>query len=271
MSATSICLIFVLYLLQGINLGLTASMPFFLAARGATWKDHGTFNFAYYPFSLKLIWAPLIDALYNKRFGRRKSWLVPIQSSVAGILLLLSFYVESLITASRVVLLTIIFFGIVLLTASQDISVDGLAVSLFATTNPQWTATSQTVGQTLGRLIGFSFVLTLESANFTNKFIREPLSLPPQASGLFSLEKFICYVAVAFLVVTICIAVFFREKPDVPIVDGEETSNLSLYETYLSIVKLFKKKCIREITLVLLLEPIGLVAVNYMTRVALIK
>jgi hypothetical protein len=36
-------------------------------------------------------------------------------------------------------------------------------------------------------------------------------------------------------------------------------------------VKLFKKKCIRELALVSLLAPIGMVAVNYMTRVALIR
>jgi PAT family acetyl-CoA transporter-like MFS transporter 1 len=270
-SALSICLILVLYLLQGLNLGLTGTMPFFLIAHGATWKDQGTFSFAFYPFSLKLIWAPLIDALYSTRFGRRKSWLVPIQLSAAGILLLLSFYVESFIATSRVILLTAIFFGLVFLTASQDICVDGLAISLFAATNPQWASTSQTVGQTLGRFIGSSFLLTFESANFTNRFIRKPLSLPLQASGLFSLQQFIRVAALAFLVITICLAVFFREKKEVVIVNGEETSRLSLFETYLSIVKLFKKKCILELTLVSLLAPIGLVAVNYMTRVALIR
>jgi PAT family acetyl-CoA transporter-like MFS transporter 1 len=253
-----------------MNLGITGSVPIILVAHGATWKDQGTFNFAFYPFSLKLIWAPLIDALYSDRFGRRKSWLVPIQLSAAGIFLLLSFFVESFIAASRVILLTAIFFGIVFLTATQDICVDGLAVSLFTATNPQWASTSQTVGQTMGRFFGFSFLLALESANFTNRFIRAPLSLPPQTSGLFSLEQFVRFAALAFLVVTTCLIVFFREKKEVSIVNGEETSRLSLFQTYLSILKLFKKKCIRELTFISLLAPIGLVAVNYMTRVALI-
>ncbi|CAF4937852.1 unnamed protein product, partial [Rotaria sp. Silwood1] len=56
-----------------LTLGLTGTLPLILVAHGATWKDRGTFNFAFYPFSFKLIWAPLIDALYSKRFGRRKS------------------------------------------------------------------------------------------------------------------------------------------------------------------------------------------------------
>ena len=269
--ASSICLITVLYVLQGMNLGLTASMPLFLAARGATWKDQGTFNFTYYPFSLKLIWAPLIDALYSVRFGRRKSWLVPIQLSMAAIFFLLSFYVESFIAARQVILLTVIFVVIVFLTATQDICVDGLAISLFATTNSQWASTSQTVGQTLGRFIGSSFLLTLESANFTNRFIREPLSLSIQASGLFSLEQFIRCVALAFLIVTMCLTIFYREPQKVPSVDGEGTSSLTLTKTYLAIFQLLKKKCIRQLTLVSLLAPIGLVAIHTMTQVALVR
>jgi hypothetical protein len=31
------------------------------------------------PYSLKLLLAPLIDTLYSRQFGKRKTWLVPIQ------------------------------------------------------------------------------------------------------------------------------------------------------------------------------------------------
>lgn len=37
------------------------------------------FSLAAWPFSLKLLWAPLVDALYIQRIGRRKSWLIPVQ------------------------------------------------------------------------------------------------------------------------------------------------------------------------------------------------
>ena len=220
-SAWSIALILTLYFLQGMNLGIVGSIPFFLVARGATWKDIGTFNFALYPFSLKLLWAPLIDVLYIPRFGRRKSWLVPIQLSTGVILLILSFFMESLIARRDVLWLTVIFFGIIFLTATQDICVDGLAITLFTATNPQWTSTSQTVGQTLGRFFGFSFLLTFESANFTNTYIRAPLSLSPQNSGLFTLQQFLQFAAGAFLISTILLTFFFREKKEVIIVNGE--------------------------------------------------
>jgi len=265
----SIGLILTLYFLQGANIGIAASIPLFLVAHGATWRDQGTFNFCLYPFSLKLLWAPLIDSIYNRRFGRRKSWLIPIQLSAGAIFLILSFFIESLIVQRYVIWLAIIFFGIIFLTATQDICVDGLAISLFSATNIQWASTSQTVGQTLGRFFGFSFLLTFESANFTNQFIRKPLSIEPKDSGLFTLEHFIQFIASIFLLFTICLTILFPENKVITI-DEEEREGLSLRETYLSILKLFKKKCIRDLTLVSLLAPIGMVAVNSMTRVRLI-
>ncbi|CAF1530872.1 unnamed protein product, partial [Adineta steineri] len=135
---------------------------------------------------------------------------------------------------------TIVFFIIVFLTASEDICVDGLAITLFAVSNPQWASTSQAIGQTFGRFLGSSFLLTFESANFTNRFIRKPLSLPYQTTGLFSLVHFVRFVAVAFLIVTVCLIIFVREKEETLDTNGTQTNNLSLIQTYLSIIKLFK-------------------------------
>lgn len=37
------------------------------------------FNVVMLPYTLKLLWAPLVDSFYVKKIGRRKSWLIPIQ------------------------------------------------------------------------------------------------------------------------------------------------------------------------------------------------
>lgn len=37
------------------------------------------FSLAQWPNSIKLLWAPIVDAIYVKWIGRRKSWLHPIQ------------------------------------------------------------------------------------------------------------------------------------------------------------------------------------------------
>ncbi|CAF1098516.1 unnamed protein product [Adineta steineri] len=238
-SKSNICLTITLYILQGMNLGLASSIPLFLIYYGATWKDRGTFNFAKYPFSLKLLWAPLIDVLYIKRFGRRKSWLIPILLISGVVLLSISFFIQSWIITNRIVLLTIVFFVIYFLTASEDVCVDGFAITLFAASNPQWASTSQSIGQTFGRFLGSSFLLTFESANFTNRFIRKPLSLPYQTTGLFSLVHFVRFVAVAFLIVTVCLIIFVRDQ-------GVSRENLGLVNIPVTLATLIAPLIIRH-------------------------
>lgn len=58
---------------------MKGAIPFILGTRKVSYADQGTFSFAFWPFSIKLLWAPIIDSLYIERFGRRKSWLIPIQ------------------------------------------------------------------------------------------------------------------------------------------------------------------------------------------------
>ena len=58
------------------------------------------FNFTKFSkliFSLKLLWAPIVDALYCRWIGRRKSWMVPCQYLIGGFLLVMSFYVPEIL------------------------------------------------------------------------------------------------------------------------------------------------------------------------------
>jgi hypothetical protein len=52
----NIAFLMFLYLLQGVPLGLTGSLPFILGARNVSYTDQGTFSFAFWPFCLKLLW-----------------------------------------------------------------------------------------------------------------------------------------------------------------------------------------------------------------------
>jgi hypothetical protein len=92
--ANNICFLFFLYLLQGVPLGLTASLPYILSAKKASYGDQGTFSLATWPFSMKLLWAPIVDSIYFKRLGRRKSWLVPIQYLIGVFMLIFANYVH---------------------------------------------------------------------------------------------------------------------------------------------------------------------------------
>lgn len=86
----SIALLVFLYVLQGIPLGLAGAMPMLLQTRKVAYKDQATFSLVFWPFSMKLLWAPIVDTAYFSRFGRRKSWLVPVQYLLGIFMLVLS-------------------------------------------------------------------------------------------------------------------------------------------------------------------------------------
>ena len=74
-----ILLLYFLYTLQGLPIGLSEAIPLILSNRNVEYEQQAKFSFVYYPFSMKLIWAPIVDSCFLARFGRRKSWLVPAQ------------------------------------------------------------------------------------------------------------------------------------------------------------------------------------------------
>ena len=86
----NIILLVFLYVLQGIPLGLAGSMPMVLQNKGISYKQQAVFSFVFWPFSLKLLWAPIVDSIYLKSFGRRKTWLVPTQYLIGLFMLALS-------------------------------------------------------------------------------------------------------------------------------------------------------------------------------------
>lgn len=67
----SVSLLLFLYVLQGIPLGLAGSIPLILQSKNVSYTDQAFFSFVFWPFSLKLLWAPLVDSVYYSRFGRR--------------------------------------------------------------------------------------------------------------------------------------------------------------------------------------------------------
>ena len=75
----NIAVLLFLYVLQGIPLGLAAAVPLILTNKHVSYKQQAEFSFAYWPFSVKLLWAPIVDSIFIKKFGRRKTWLVPVQ------------------------------------------------------------------------------------------------------------------------------------------------------------------------------------------------
>lgn len=135
---TSVALLMFLYILQGIPLGLAGSIPMVLQSRKISYKEQALFSFVYWPFSIKLLWAPIVDAVYVGRFGRRKSWLVPTQYLIGLFMIVLSGYIPMLLGETdenakvNIVMLTAVFFMLNFLAATQDIAVDGWALTMLS-------------------------------------------------------------------------------------------------------------------------------------------
>ncbi|CAF3998779.1 unnamed protein product [Rotaria sordida] len=234
--------IIILYILQGVITGFGASIPIYLRFYKASWQEQGTYSWVSYPFSFKILWAPIIDSVYSRRFGRNQTWLIPIQ----------------------------------LLIGSQDIVVDGWSVALFTTLNPQLSSTCQTVGVTIGGFIGSIILLTLESSNFTNTYIREPLSLPRRSYGLFSLEQFTLFWGIIFIVIGVImtiILIFKQQSNKINNLHIEEKKHtkFKIFETYLNVLQLFKKRCMQQLILILITGTVSYGATYSMTNLTLLE
>lgn len=189
----SILLLLVLYVLQGIPLGLAGSVPLILQSKNASYTDQAFFSFVFWPFSLKLLWAPLVDAVYLRGFGRRKSWLVPTQYVLGLFMIYMSTQVDMLLGDGEgqgpdVVALTVTFFLFEFLAATQDIAVDGWALTMLSRENVGYASTCNSVGQTAGYFLGNVLFLALESASFCNKYLR----FQPQPQGIVTLSGTAC-------------------------------------------------------------------------------
>ena len=232
----SILLLLFLYILQGIPLGLAGSVPMVLQGRKVGYKQQAMFSLVTWPFSLKLLWAPIVDSIYSRRFGRRKSWLVPIQYSIGVTMILLSYSVGSLLgddgEVPNVVVLTALFFFLHFLAATQDIAVDGWALTMLSRENVGYASTCNSVGQTTGFFLGYTIFLALESKEFCNNYLR----WEPQDSGMIDLPTFLFLWGVVFVCVTTGVWWFKREKREE---HAEEKSPLlSGYMKLLSVLKL---------------------------------
>lgn len=153
-------------------------------------------------YSLKLLWAPLVDSFYHTNFGRRKSWLIPVQYLIGVCLFTLSYNIDSILGSPpvnnvegipnkvvmepgvpRVYLLAVIFFVINFLCATQDIAVDGWALTMLSKRNVVYGSTCNTVGQTVGFTLGYLVFLALESPEVCNRYFRSI----PQPDGMVTL------------------------------------------------------------------------------------
>jgi PAT family beta-lactamase induction signal transducer AmpG len=112
---------------SGLPLGLVwIALPAWLKYRGVDIRTIGLFTLAQAPWTLKFLWAPLMDRYRLPLLGRKRSWMLLFQLLLAaGILMLARQSADPSVPAVAAIAIFIAFCS-----ASQDIAIDGYAVEV---------------------------------------------------------------------------------------------------------------------------------------------
>ncbi|XP_009956920.1 PREDICTED: LOW QUALITY PROTEIN: acetyl-coenzyme A transporter 1-like, partial [Leptosomus discolor] len=269
----SILLLLVLYVLQGIPLGLAGSVPLILQSKSVSYTDQAFFSFVFWPFSLKLLWAPLVDAVYLRGFRRRKSPLGRPTQYVLGLFMIyMSTQVDVLLGDRKgrgpdVVALTVTFFLFEFLAATQDIAVDGWALwalTMLSRENVGYASTCNSVGQTAGYFLGNVLFLALESASFCNKYLR----FQPQPQGIVTLSDFLFFWGAVFLITTTLVALLKKENKELT-PTKEETKGIT--DTYRLLFSIIKMPAVLTFCVLILTAKVGFSAADAVTGLKLVE
>ncbi len=145
-----LALLSALYFAEGLPFGFQAkALPLYLRAHDISLTAIGLVGALSAPWLAKALWAPLVDRYYWPGFGRRKSWIIPMQ-----LLLAATCAAASLVSPDNALgLLLFLVFLMNLFAATQDIAVDGLAVDLLGEDELGPGNAVQVVGYKLGMLM----------------------------------------------------------------------------------------------------------------------
>ncbi|EHY54652.1 hypothetical protein HRR83_004222 [Exophiala dermatitidis] len=257
-------LLVLLYFLQGIPMGLASGSVPFLLKSYLSYGQIGIFSLAIYPYSLKLLWSPIVDAVWSRRFGRRKSWITPIQTISGLAMIYLGGEIDSMMKAagendgSGVWGFTGWWFLLVFLCATQDIAVDGWAISLLSIQNISYASTAQTVGLTAGSFLSHTVFLALQAPDFANAWFRAV----PKEYGLLTLGGYMKFWGWIYLLVTVGLVVLKREEKT-----NEREGIMEVYRSMLAVLKLPN---ILTIIVIHLIAKLGFVTNDAVTNLKLL-
>lgn len=254
---------------QGIPLGLVhGTMPYLLKStkrNELTFTDLGLFSLTSYPYSLKLLWSPLVDSFFVKRIGRRKSWVVPTQFLIGLGFILIAGRVEAWVlhADADITQMTLSFMMLILLCATQDIAVDGWALTLLDADQVRYSSTCQTIGLHTGYFLSFTIFLALNSADFCNQYLRRV----PAPTGMLEIAPFLRFWGILSILAA-CFVALVRREGGASLAQGAPTNLVGAYGTIYRILRLPN---VRRLASVLLLARIGFTALDAIAPLKLIE
>ncbi|KAI9335041.1 acetyl-coenzyme A transporter 1-domain-containing protein [Pilaira anomala] len=257
-------LLVVLYLLQGIPIGLCfGSIPFLLKAK-LSYSQIAIFSLSSWPYSLKLIWSPIVDAVYSPRLGKRKSWIVPIQILTGILFYFLGNNIDAMMSQDEIPIyaLTYSFLTTIFFCATQDIAVDGWALTLLSKESLSYASTAQTIGLNCGYFLSFTVFLSFNSSEFSNKYLRTV----PQEEGVLGLGHYMRFWSFMYILVTAYLVLFKKENET-----KDEEAELGISGVYKTIYKICKLPHMRSYVGVLLVSKIGFICHEAVTSLKLLE
>jgi hypothetical protein len=126
--------------------------------------------------------------------------------------------------------LTYSFVTTIFFCATQDIAVDGWALTLLSKESLSYASTAQTIGLNSGYFMSFTVFLAFNSAEFSNKYLRTV----PQDVGVLGLGAYMRFWAIMYLVVTAYLVLYKKENN----ANEEQLGIRGVYTTIWKICKL---------------------------------
>ena len=258
-------LLVLLYLIQGVPLGLVSgAMPVLLKPH-LSYTQMGVFSLAIYPYSLKLAWSPLVDGVWSARIGRRKTWIMSMQMLCGIGMIMFGITVKDMMVAAgkdngtgQVWIMTGVWIFLVFTDATQDIAVDGWGLTLLAPEILSYASTAHVIGVTTGSFISSTAFLALNSQDLANRWFRNT----PHAEGLISLKTYMTFWGWMYILITVGIGFLKREKK----CEAAE----GIVEAYKSMLDILKLPSVQLLIFIHLIARIGFEANDTATTLKLL-
>jgi MFS transporter, PAT family, solute carrier family 33 (acetyl-CoA transportor), member 1 len=260
----SIALLIILYLIQGLPMGYVfGTIPFLLnESPNADYSSIALFSLATFPYSLKLVVAPIVEAIYIPSIGRRHTWILSVQFLSGMCFIAGADLISRWVANGAARALTPLFFLFMSLTAIQDIAVDAYALSLLRPGNRPYASTTQSIGTTAGYFLTFTGFLVLSD------------HIPS-----LTLASSLRWSGVAYLVVTAGVYILVIEAPEpssLPLPSSpssrhsKQSPSASVVAAYCDLFRVLRLPAVRSLILLLLIAKLPFSAYESLTSLKLL-
>ena len=147
------------------------------------------------------------------------------------------------------------------MSATQDIAVDGWALTLLSEENVGYASTAQTIGINVGYFLSFTVFLALNSVEACNKFLR----LRPLDTPILTLPGYLQLCGISFIGVTLWLLFFRRERREA------NEDDMDIHNVYTIIWRICRLPHVQALILVHLIAKIGFQANNAVTGLKLVE